>query len=58
MIPLNIDGDVKIGTTTMDTAHYYNISSECDVEVAEGGKLVALVVSDIEWKPQNLESAE
>lgn len=46
-IPLHVIGEVRIGETAVDADNYYNIFTECDVEIPEGGKLVALVVSHI-----------
>jgi hypothetical protein len=47
LIPLQVTGDVKLGDMLVDTDHYYKILTECEVEVSQGGKLVALIVSDI-----------
>jgi hypothetical protein len=47
LIPLQVTGDVKLGEMLVDTDHYYKILTECEVEVSQGGKLVALIVSDI-----------
>ncbi|KAJ5223427.1 hypothetical protein N7468_007969 [Penicillium chermesinum] len=47
LIPLQVIGDVKLGEMFVDTDHCYKILTECVVEVSRGGKLVALIVSDI-----------
>lgn len=47
LIPLHVIGEVKIGVRAVDTDNYYSIFTECEVEVPEGGKLVALIVSHI-----------
>jgi hypothetical protein len=47
LIPLQVTGDVTLGEMFVDTNHYYKILTECEVEVSRGGKLVALIVSDI-----------
>ncbi|OJJ85120.1 uncharacterized protein ASPGLDRAFT_46084 [Aspergillus glaucus CBS 516.65] len=47
LVPLQVIGEVNVGPVRIDLEHHYNILSLCDVEVSEGGKMVALVVSNI-----------
>ncbi|KAL2374533.1 hypothetical protein RJ035_007886 [Blastomyces gilchristii] len=47
LMPLQVSGNVKIGDVTVDTDHYYHVLGEYFLRVAEGGKLVAISVSNI-----------
>lgn len=48
MIPLHISGMVQIEELVLDVDHYYHISKECEMEVSENAKMVALMLSDFE----------
>ncbi|KKZ66990.1 hypothetical protein EMCG_07321 [[Emmonsia] crescens] len=47
LMPLQVSGNIQIGDVTVDTDHYYHVLGECFLKVAEGGKLVAISVSNI-----------
>ncbi|KAJ5946408.1 hypothetical protein N7454_003247 [Penicillium verhagenii] len=47
MIPISIQGDVKLEGMEVSMDNYYHILQECTLDIPEGGKLVTLIVDNI-----------
>lgn len=46
--PLHVSGRVTIGQETVNQTNYYYVLEETEIIVPDGGKLVALILSDMQ----------
>jgi hypothetical protein len=47
MIPISVQGNVRIGEMEVRVDKYYHILQDCKLDISEDGKLVALIIDNI-----------